>query len=110
MKWIGRQFRKLIRLVVPIAAGGPSDAAARILAKGMSADLGQEVVVENRPGAAGTPATLQVARAHSRYFQGRRKRPTPMRFFLTLAIISPDVLPGCTKFYDGKACSQVAGA
>jgi tripartite-type tricarboxylate transporter receptor subunit TctC len=41
---------KPIRLIVPIAAGGPSDAAARALAKGMSAGLGQEVLVENRPG------------------------------------------------------------
>ncbi|MBP7446605.1 MAG: tripartite tricarboxylate transporter substrate binding protein, partial [Zoogloea sp.] len=41
---------KPIRLIVPIAAGGPSDAAARALAKGMSAGLGQDVVVENRPG------------------------------------------------------------
>src|SRR5689334_7548897 len=42
---------KPIRLVVPTVAGGPSDDAARALAKGMSAGLGQEVVVENRPGA-----------------------------------------------------------
>lgn len=42
---------KPVRLVVPTPAGGPSDAAARALAKGMSAVLGQEVVVENRPGA-----------------------------------------------------------
>lgn len=41
---------KSIRLIVPIVAGGPSDAAARALAKGLSAGLGQQVVVENRPG------------------------------------------------------------
>lgn len=39
-----------IRLIVPIAAGGPSDAAARALARGLSAGLGQEVLVDNRPG------------------------------------------------------------
>lgn len=39
-----------IRLIVPTPAGGPSDAAARALAKGMVAGLGQEVVVDNRPG------------------------------------------------------------
>lgn len=41
---------KPVRLIVPTPAGGPSDAAARALAKGMSAGLGQEVLVENRPG------------------------------------------------------------
>lgn len=41
---------KPIRLIVPIAAGGPSDAAARALARGLTARLGQEVLVDNRPG------------------------------------------------------------
>lgn len=41
---------KPVRLIVPTPAGGPSDAAARALAKGMSAVLGQEVLVDNRPG------------------------------------------------------------
>ena len=39
-----------VRLIVPTPAGGPSDAAARALAKGMSAMLGHEVLVDNRPG------------------------------------------------------------
>ena len=41
---------KSIRLIVPTVAGGPSDSAARALAKAMSAVLGHEVLIENRPG------------------------------------------------------------
>jgi tripartite-type tricarboxylate transporter receptor subunit TctC len=41
---------KPIRLIVPVPPGGPSDTAARALAKGMTAGLGQEVLVDNRPG------------------------------------------------------------
>jgi tripartite-type tricarboxylate transporter receptor subunit TctC len=40
-----------IRLVVPFAAGGPADLLARIIADEMSKDFGQQVFVDNRPGA-----------------------------------------------------------
>ena len=43
-----------IRLVVPTAAGAGSDVMARALASHLSASLGQPVVIDNRPGAAGT--------------------------------------------------------
>lgn len=53
---------KLIRFVVPYAAGGPADIVARIVAPGMSTQLGQSVVIENRAGAAGHVAGAEVAR------------------------------------------------
>jgi tripartite-type tricarboxylate transporter receptor subunit TctC len=40
-----------IRIVVPFPAGGPADAMARIIGEKMSADFGQGVIVDNRPGA-----------------------------------------------------------
>src|ERR1044072_1940489 len=42
-----------IRLIIPWAAGGPADAGFRILAQSVSKKLGQQVVVENKGGAAG---------------------------------------------------------
>ena len=44
---------KLIRIVAPFPAGGPTDGAARLIADRLSAVLGQTIVVENRPGGAG---------------------------------------------------------
>jgi len=43
-----------LTLVVPFAAGGPSDVAGRIVAQGLSEKLGQQVVVENPADAGGT--------------------------------------------------------
>jgi tripartite-type tricarboxylate transporter receptor subunit TctC len=52
-----------ITLVVPYAAGGGNDVMARVVAQKMSAGLGQQIVIENRPGAGGSNATRQVARS-----------------------------------------------
>jgi len=51
-------------LVIPFAAGGPTDLLGRVLAQSMGASLGQTVVVENRAGAGGTLASGFVARAN----------------------------------------------
>jgi len=52
-----------ITLVVPFAAGGPTDIVARSLGASMSKDLGQTIVIENRLGAGGTIAAGSVAKA-----------------------------------------------
>ena len=52
---------RLIRLVVPFPAGGPTDVAARLIAQAMSSRLGQPVVVENLVGAGGRIGAKAVA-------------------------------------------------
>jgi len=52
-----------INMVVPFAAGGPTDTIARILAEGMRQSLGQTVIIENTTGAAGSIGVGRVARA-----------------------------------------------
>jgi len=52
-----------ITLLVPFAAGGPSDMFGRILARGLSAELGQQVVVENKGGMGGVVGVAATAKA-----------------------------------------------
>jgi tripartite-type tricarboxylate transporter receptor subunit TctC len=52
-----------ITMVVPFAAGGPTDLVGRLMAEKMSADLGQDILVENVGGAGGTVGAAQVATA-----------------------------------------------
>jgi len=54
---------RLIRMVVGFAPGGGTDLTARPVAQKLSELLGQQVIVENRPGASGNIATEQVTRA-----------------------------------------------
>jgi tripartite-type tricarboxylate transporter receptor subunit TctC len=54
---------RTITIVVPYPPGGPIDALARLIAQEASSDLGQSIVVENRPGGSGIIGTSAVARA-----------------------------------------------
>jgi tripartite-type tricarboxylate transporter receptor subunit TctC len=54
---------RLIKMVVPFPPGGPIDTMARLVAHELSSRLGQEVIIENRPGAGSTLATKAVAGA-----------------------------------------------
>jgi len=52
-----------VTIIVPFAAGGSTDAVARILAHQLSIDLGQQFIVDNRAGATGTIGFAAVARS-----------------------------------------------
>jgi tripartite-type tricarboxylate transporter receptor subunit TctC len=52
---------RAITMVVPFAAGGPTDTVGRLIAERMSAELGQQIIVENVGGAGGTVGAGQVA-------------------------------------------------
>ncbi|WP_430398301.1 tripartite tricarboxylate transporter substrate-binding protein [Ferrovibrio sp.] len=54
---------KVITMVVPFAAGGPTDTVARLLAQSMGTSLKQQIIVENVGGAGGTLGAARVARS-----------------------------------------------
>src|SRR5215467_12203179 len=55
--------QRAITLIVPFAAGGPTDVVARIAADHMTRPLGQPVIIEKVVGAGGTTASTRAARA-----------------------------------------------
>lgn len=98
-----QQFpQRSIRYIVPQAPGGSSDTLARVLAPRLAAGLGQQVVVDNRPGATGiigaeiavhAPAdghtVLQVATSHAtNTAMGVRLNYDPLRDFAAITLIS----------------------
>ena len=61
--WAQRYPEKPVRIVVPYVAGGNLDVTARLFANGLSEELGQPFVIENRPGANGNTGTEHVVRS-----------------------------------------------
>ncbi len=58
-----QSFRQPIKVIVPYAAGGGTDVLARLLGQGLSKELGQPVIIENKPGASGQIGTQFVQAA-----------------------------------------------
>jgi tripartite-type tricarboxylate transporter receptor subunit TctC len=61
--WAHAYPTRPVRVIVPLAPGGATDIVARLMAQWLSERLGQQFVVENRPGAATNLATEAVVRA-----------------------------------------------
>jgi tripartite-type tricarboxylate transporter receptor subunit TctC len=59
----GQYPTKSVTMLVPFAAGGPTDTVARVVAQSMAKPLGQTVIVENKPSAGGILAPEQVKNA-----------------------------------------------
>jgi tripartite-type tricarboxylate transporter receptor subunit TctC len=62
--WAQAYPSRPVTLIVPFAAGGPTDVAARIVSEHMSRTLGQRLVVENVVGAGGTTGSIRAMRAN----------------------------------------------
>jgi tripartite-type tricarboxylate transporter receptor subunit TctC len=61
--WAQAFPNKPVRLIVPFAAGGTTDIIARVVAPGLGAALGQQVVVENKGGAGGAIGALEMIKS-----------------------------------------------
>lgn len=113
---------KPITLVVSYPAGGGADAMARLIAPKLAETLGQTVVVDNRPGASGTIAAGQVARATpdgtTLLLDASSFAVNPALFpklpydneksFVPIAVLAqfPNVLV-CTPSYEAKSVADV---
>lgn len=75
-----------IKLIVPFAPGGVTDTSGRLIAEHLGKRLGQQVVVENKPGASGNIGTAQVAHAPSDGY-------TLVLAFDGTMVINPSVFP-----------------
>ena len=74
---------KVVRIIVPVAAGGGVDVMARLLAQRLGDRLGQQFIVENRAGAAGVIGTKSVIRSPA---DGYTLLYTPSSLSLTVAV------------------------
>jgi tripartite-type tricarboxylate transporter receptor subunit TctC len=93
-----------LTLIVPFAAGGPTDTIARIVAEGMRTSLGQPIILENVGGADGSIAV------------GRAARAAPDGYTLSIGNVATHVLNGAAYslsydlLNDFEAISLLTGA
>ena len=95
----GQAQDKPLRLVVPFSAGGGVDALARLLARKMQADLGETVIVDNKPGAGGNLGLDWVAAAPP---DGRTL------VIITNSLVINPILTPSTKFDPQKSFAPVS--
>lgn len=100
---LAQEFKGPIKIVVPFGAGGATDVVARVLAPGLAKQLGQSVIVENKPGASGQLGTAAVKAAS----------PDGSTFLLALdhsVVVVPLMTPsaGYDALRDFVAVGQVA--
>src|SRR5579863_6042742 len=88
---------RLIRIVVPFPAGGPSDVQARLLAHNLSPALGQPIIVDNRPGGAGGSVGVKVVGAAPA--DGYMLLITPVDAFIQAPLVFKDVDFGPIKSF-----------
>jgi tripartite-type tricarboxylate transporter receptor subunit TctC len=69
--WAQSYPARTVRIIVGFPAGGTTDIAARLIAQWLSERLGQQFIIENRPGAGTHMATESVARASPGCIPGR---------------------------------------
>ncbi|MEA3095469.1 MAG: hypothetical protein QOJ04_6811 [Caballeronia sp.] len=80
---------KFVRLILPFPPGGGTDTLSRILGKKMGDAMGQTIVIDNRPGAAGNIATVLAARAPKDGY-------TLLMGFSTALVVNPSLYPDLT--------------
>lgn len=101
-----------VRVIVPYAPGGTSDAAMRLLAERLAPALGQTVVVENRPGASGTTGVDAMAKSTDGHtFAFSAISPVTLNPHLQKVPYDPlkDVLPVASVMYS-PVCFVATGA
>jgi tripartite-type tricarboxylate transporter receptor subunit TctC len=81
---------RIVKLVVPFAAGGPTDSVARLMSVKLGAVLGQSVIVENRPGAGANIGITAVAKSP----------PDGYTFLLTSNVFTGNPAVYSRHFYD----------